>query len=184
MSRVRNVLFDAGVGYVRGRSVPVFAAWQLVKCIFFKPVFPWPSAVKVGLLRLFGAQVGQGVCIKPQVNIHLPWKLSIGDHAWIGEEAFLLNFEPLSIGSNSCISQRAFLCGGNHDYRDPAMKYRNGPITIGDGAWVGAQVFVGPGVAIGVDAVVTAGSIVTKGLPEGQVCSGNPCVPVKARWED
>jgi putative colanic acid biosynthesis acetyltransferase WcaF len=181
-SIVRNDLFDTSIGYELGRSVLVFAAWQGVKWLFLKTVFPWPSGVKVGLLRLFGAKVGKGVCIKPQVNIHLPWKLTVGDFAWIGEEAFILNFEPVKIGSSACISQRAFLCGGNHDYRDPAMKYRNGPIMIGDGAWVGAQVFVGPGVTIGVDAVVTAGNIVTKDLPAGMVCSGNPCVPVKARW--
>jgi acetyltransferase-like isoleucine patch superfamily enzyme len=38
---------------------------------------------------------------------------------------FILNFEPVTIGAHACLSQRAFLCGGNHDYRDPTFRYRN-----------------------------------------------------------
>ncbi len=119
--------------------------------------------------------------IAPRVNIHMPWKLTIGDHSWIGEEVFILSLEQVTIGSNVCISQRAFLCAGNHDYSSPTFDYMGAPITIGDGAWIGAQSFVGPGVTVGVDTVVTAGSVVVKSLPDGQVCSGNPCVPVRER---
>jgi putative colanic acid biosynthesis acetyltransferase WcaF len=118
------------------------------------------------------------------VNIHFPWRLSIGDHSLIGEEVFILNFEPISIGEQCCISQRVFLCTGNHDYRDPLFPYRNRAIDIEDGAWVGAQSFVGPGVKIGEEAVVSAGSIVTKDLPPRMVCAGNPCLPVKPRWNE
>jgi putative colanic acid biosynthesis acetyltransferase WcaF len=181
-SRVHNDQFDGRLGFSRERSVALLAVWQIIKWVFFKTVFPWPSGLKAGLLRLFGAKVGRGVCIKPQVNVHLPWKLEVGDHVWIGEEAFILNFEPVRIGAHACISQRAFLCGGNHDFRDPAMRYRNGPITVENGAWVGAQVFVAPGVVIGTDAVITACSVVTKDMPAAMVCGGNPCVPLKERW--
>lgn len=182
MSRVRNDLFNPRKGLDRGRSKLGEAVWYLVKCTFFLSPFPWPSSTRVRLLRMFGAQVGHGVLIKPRVNIHFPWKLKIGEHAWIGEEVFILNFEPVTIGSHVCVSQRAFLCAGNHDFRDVAMSYRNAPITIGDGAWVGAQCFVGPGISIGEDAVATAGSIVVCDIPPNTICGGNPCVPLKPRW--
>jgi len=184
MTRVRNDLFDPGRGLVRGRARAWEALWYLTKCVFFLSALPWPSAWKRAVLRAFGAKIGRGVCIKPRVNIHLPWKLVIGDYAWIGEEVFILNFERVEIGAHCCISQRAFLCTGNHDYRDPAMTYRNAPITIGAGAWVGAQVFVAAGITIGEDAVATAGSIVVANLPPAMICSGNPCVPRKPRWQD
>jgi putative colanic acid biosynthesis acetyltransferase WcaF len=151
--------------------------------VFLSPL-PFPSQLKCSLLRIFGARVGQGVVIKPRVNVHFPWKLEIGNHAWIGEEVFILNFEPVVIGAHCCISQRAFLCTGNHDYRQPDMPYRNRAITVGDGAWVGAQVFVAPGVTIGREAAISAGSIVNRNLPARMICSGNPCAPVKARWLD
>ena len=64
------------------------------------------------------------------------------------------------------------------------MRYRNQPVTIEEGAWVGAQVFVSPGVTIGAEAVITAGSVVTKSQPAKMVCSGNPCVAVGPRWPE
>ncbi len=182
-TRVRNDHFDSGKGYARGRSVLVFALWQVVKWIFFRTVFLWPSGLKACLLRAFGATMGRGVCLQPQVNIHLPWKLEVGDHAWIGEEAFILNFEPIRIGAHACISQRAFLCGGNHNYRDAAMSYRNAPITVEEGAWVGAQVFVAPGVTVGREAVIAAGSIMLGNAEPERIYAGNPAVPKGWRWK-
>jgi putative colanic acid biosynthesis acetyltransferase WcaF len=182
MTRVRNDLFNARQGLIRGRSKPVEMIWYLCKCLLFLNPIPFPATIKCMVLRLFGATVGRGVVIKPRVNIHFPWKLSVGDFAWIGEEVFILNFEPVRIGAHTCVSQRAFLCTGNHDYRKPAMPYRNAPITLEDGGWIGAQCFVGPGVVIGSETVITAGSIVVRSQPPGKVCGGNPCAVIKNRW--
>jgi putative colanic acid biosynthesis acetyltransferase WcaF len=162
----------------------VEAVWYVLKCLFFLSPLPWPSSFKCALLRLFGATIGRGVYLKPRLNVHFPWKLRIGDHAWVGEEVFILNFEPVAIGAHCCISQRAFLCTGNHDYRAAEMPFRNRPITVEDGAWVGARSFVGPGVTIGTEAVITAGSVVTRNQPARMVCGGNPCVPIKPRWPE
>jgi putative colanic acid biosynthesis acetyltransferase WcaF len=176
-------LFDPRKGLDRGRASWVEAAWYVAKCLLFLSPWPVPSSVKRAVLRFFGARVGRGVVIKPRVNIHLPWKLVVGDFSWIGEEVFILNFEQVTIGTHCCISQRAFLCTGNHDYRQADFPYRNQPITVEDGAWVGAQVFVAPGVAIRSEAVITAGSVVTKSQPARMVCGGNPCSPTKPRWK-
>jgi len=184
MTRLRNDLFDASDGFDRGRPFFVEAVWYLLKIAFFLSALPWPSSFKCRLLRLFGAQIGAGVVIKPRVNIHFPWKLKVGDHAWIGEEVFILNLEPVTIGAHCCISQRAFLCTGNHDFRDPRMRYRSAPIQIADGAWIGAQCFVGPGLTIAEEAVATAGSVVIRDLPAAMICSGNPCQSVGKRWRD
>ena len=181
---IRNDLFNSRKGYGRGKPFLIFALWQLVKWAFFKTVFPWPSFVKAELLRIFGAKIGRGICIKPQVNIHLPWKLEIDDHAWIGEEAFILNFELIRIGAHVCISQRAFLCAGNHDYRDIAMSYRNAAITVEDGAWIGAQVFVAPGLTVGCEAVISAGSVLLSDAKAQLIYAGNPAQPKGSRWRN
>lgn len=182
VTRARLDLFDATSGLNRGASRVKEAVWYLVKCVVFLSALPWPSKVKVALLRGFGARVGSGCVIKPRVNVHMPWKLHLGDHVWIGEEAFILNFEPVSVGSHCCISQRSFLCTGNHDFRDPAMPYRNAPITLEDGVWIGACVFVGPGVSIGCDAVIGASSVVTTSLAGGYIYAGHPCEQKGSRW--
>lgn len=58
------------------------------------------------------------------------------------------------------------------------------PITIGEWAWITADVFVGPGVTIGDGTVVTARSSVFNDLPPWMVARGNPAVPIKARQFD
>lgn len=184
VSRVRLASFDPARNYRRGAGKAKMAAWYLVKICFFLTAIPFPGRFKSFLLRLFGATVGKGLVIKPRVNIHMPWNLVIGNNVWIGEEAFLLNFERLQIGNDVCISQRAFLCGGNHDYREPSMPYRNGPITLEDGVWVGASVFIAPESLVGTDSVVTACSKVTGTLAPGGIYSGQPAVWIKQRWKD
>jgi putative colanic acid biosynthesis acetyltransferase WcaF len=181
-SKVNLSSFDANIGLNRGVRKLTEMMWYLVKIIFFLSAIPYPSSFKVIILRIFGAKIGAGLVIKPRVNIHFPWKLMIGDNVWIGEEAFLLNFELLTIGNNVCVSQRAFLCGGNHDYKIPSMPYRNGSITLEDGSWIGASSFVGPNVCIGTDTVVSAGSVVTQSLEGNGIYRGNPAHLIKNRW--
>jgi putative colanic acid biosynthesis acetyltransferase WcaF len=180
-SRVKLGDFSSS-GFNRGAGKAKEIIWYLFKMIFFLSAFPYPSSFKAKLLRLFGAKVGSRVTIKPRINIHFPWKLDIGNDVWLGEEILLLNFEQLTIGNNVCISQRGFLCGGNHNYKDPAMPYRNGAITLKDGSWIGANCFVGPGVIIGVDTVVSAGSVVTANLNANSIYKGNPPEFIKERW--
>lgn len=182
MKKVRLDLFNSQIGLDRGASKVKEMLWYLIKVLFFLSSIPYPSKFKVFLLKIFGAKIGKGSVIKPRVNIHFPWKLIIGDNVWIGEEVFFLNFELLTIGNNVCISQKVFVCGGNHDYKDPTMPYRNGVIVLEDGSWVGAASFVGPNVKIGINTIVSVGSIVTKSLPENGVFSGNPLQLIKERW--
>lgn len=62
------------------------------------------------------------------------------------------------------------------------MPYRNGPITLEDGSWIGAGSFVGPNVIIGTDSIITAHSVVTRSTNVNSIYSGNPASYVKKRW--
>jgi putative colanic acid biosynthesis acetyltransferase WcaF len=174
--------FKSSTNFDRGRSWLVFLLWYFVKRVFFLTSFPWPSSSKSFILRVFGASIGRCGVIKPRVNIHFPWKLSLGDFVWIGEGVEIYNFETVEIGSHSCISQQVFLCAADHDFRDPCFSYRNKKIGIGTGVWLQARVFVCPGASVGSESVVTACSLVKGSLPGNRVCSGSPALPLSRRW--
>jgi putative colanic acid biosynthesis acetyltransferase WcaF len=150
------------------------ALWVVVKCLFFLPPFPLPSAVRVALLRSFGARVGRRVIIRSRVNISYPWRLSVGDYVWLGEEVVILSLAQVTLESNVCISQRAFLCTGSHNFRSPAFDLVTKPITIRERSWIAAQAFIAPGVTIGPDSMVAAGAVVTRDVAPGTLVSGNP----------
>jgi len=171
----------SGAGFDRGAGKFKEALWVLVRCLFFAPAWPWPARLRVFWLRRFGAKIGSGVVIRSRVNVHFPWRLEVGDHVWIGEECWLLNLAPITIESNVCLSQRTFLCTGNHDYTSPNFDLRVQPILVQNGAWVGAASFVGPGVTIGLHAVLTAGSVATQSLLPQKIYRGNPAGVIKDR---
>jgi len=150
------------------------ALWVLTRCMFFQTPLPWPSALRVTLLKLFGASVGIGVTIRANVNISFPWRVTVGDYVWIGEDVGILSLAQVTIGSNVCISQRAYLCTGSHDYRREDFKLITRPIAIDDGAWVAASAFIGPGVEVGAGAVVSAGAVVMTDVPVNVLIRGNP----------
>jgi len=175
LSSYSSAHFDRGASSFRE------FCWVLTSLLLFRLCPLKLSGLKCAVLRAFGAKIGRGVVIKPQVKITFPWKLTVGDHVWLGEECWLLNLERITIGNNVSVSQRAFLCTGNHNYKSPTFDLITKPITVEDGAWIGAGAWVGPGVKVGNHAVLTAGSIATKDLEPFGIYQGNPAAFVKQR---
>jgi putative colanic acid biosynthesis acetyltransferase WcaF len=143
-------------------------AWLLVQGLV---VVRWwcPVRLRVALLRAFGAEIADGVLIRHNVRVHWPWKLTVGRDTWIGDGAWILNLEPVRIGSDVCISQDVLLCTGSHDHRSPTFEFDNAPVEVADGAWVAARATVLRGVRVGRDAVVGATALVTSDVPDGAV---------------
>jgi putative colanic acid biosynthesis acetyltransferase WcaF len=141
------------------------------------------SPVRIGLLRLFGAKIDRR-CLVGSARIWIPWNLSMGEFAAIGDGAEIYNLAPIRIGANSVVSQRAYLCTASHDYTKSNFPIYSLPITVGASAWIAAAVFVAPGINVGEGAVVGACSVVTKDVPSWTVCAGNPCRVIKPRRLD
>lgn len=155
--------------------------WYFTNAIFFlNPLNP-VSALKVSLLRMFGAKIGKGVIIKPGVNIKYPWKLKIGDHCWVGEKVWIDNLGQVTLEDNVCISQGALLQCGNHNYKKSSFDLIVAPITLKEGCWVGARSCVAPGVTLGSHAILSMGSTATKDLEAYKIYAGSPAVFKKDR---
>jgi len=155
--------------------------WSVFYALFFrlspKPLHGWRSF----LLRCFGARVGQGVHVYPQVKIWAPWNITLHDQCGIGNGAILYSQGKITIGKRAVVSQGAHLCAGTHDYNQPGLPLITKPIVVGDFAWVAAEAFVHPGVTLGAGCVIGARSVVTKDMPSWMVCAGHPCKPIKPR---
>lgn len=167
--------------YSPGRGAAVRLLWHLTNAIFLDSQFILSSRLKVLLLRLFGAKVGEGVVIKPRVNVKYPWHLQIGDHVWIGEGAWLDSLTTIQIGSHVCLSQGAYLCTGNHDWSDTAFGLIIKPVLIEKGCWIGAKAVVTAGVTMGSHSVLTSGSVLTKPTEAYGIYCGNPAMKVRNR---
>jgi putative colanic acid biosynthesis acetyltransferase WcaF len=155
--------------------------WYFCNAAFLNSSLPYPSSFKGSLLRLFGARVGRGVVIKPNVNIKYPWFLEVGDAVWLGEGAWIDDLTGVKIGNNVCISQGAYVLTGNHDYKRPAFDLILKPVVIEDGVWVGARAVICPGVTLGTHSVVTAGGVMTRDAEAFTIYTGNPATPARRR---
>ncbi|MFT4112068.1 WcaF family extracellular polysaccharide biosynthesis acetyltransferase [Silvibacterium sp.] len=167
--------------YRPGRSTAWRIGWIMIGSpIFRSSILPF-SRLRVALLRLFGAQIGNGVVLHSEITVKYPWHLTIGDDAWIGERAWIDNLTTVHIGSNACISQGAYLCTGNHDWTSPTFNLRIAPIFLGDGSWVAAMSTLLPGATLGECAIAAAGSVVSGEIPPYEIFAGNPAVFVRER---
>jgi putative colanic acid biosynthesis acetyltransferase WcaF len=158
----------------KGRGLPMRMIWLAVNALVFLNPLVTSYGLKRWILRLFGADIGQGVLIKPSVNIKYPWHLTIGEYTWIGERAWLDCTSPLHIGKHCVISQGVYLCCGMHDWADPGMGSVSAPITIEDGAWVAAFARVAGNVTIGQEAIVALGGVVFSDCEPRGTYRGNP----------
>jgi putative colanic acid biosynthesis acetyltransferase WcaF len=135
------------------------------------------------LLKLFGADIPEPskVVIFPTASVVFPSKLSMAPRSMIGHRVSVYNLGMITLKRGANVSQNCHLCAGTHDYNSWSMPLVAKPITIGENAWLGADVFVGPGVSIGELCVIGARSVVVKDTPARTVCAGNPCRVLKDR---
>lgn len=167
--------FDKGAGIIK-RTL-----WYFVNALLVRVSWNPFMGIKIALLKAFGAKIGKGLVIKNNVCIKFPWKLVLGDNVWLGENCWIDNLDGVTIGSNVCISQGALLLTGNHNYTVSTFDYRNAPIVIEDGAWIGAKAVVCPGVMVRSHAILTVGSVATKEMNAYGIYQGNPAKMIRKR---
>ena len=143
---------------------------------------------------------GKGACIRRRTRLDVvPWnKFNLGNQSTIEDFSAVNNgvgdvvigdrtriglsntiIGPVKVGNDVRLAQNVVLSGLNHNYTEidspiHAQGVSTNPIVIEDETWIGANVVVVPGVTIGKHAVIAAGSVVTKNIPDYSVAAGNP----------
>ena len=167
--------------YRPGRSLPARVLWMVVNRAFFQTTVPWPYGLKRALLRTFGANVGVGVVIKNRVNIKYPWRLSVGEHAWIGEGAWLDSLATVTIGPHACLSQGCMIETGNHDWSKPTFDLVLKEVVLEQGAWAAVGSLLLPGSRLASHSVLGAGSVLRGQTEPYSIYAGVPAVKVGER---
>ncbi|MDX1760557.1 MAG: putative colanic acid biosynthesis acetyltransferase [Christiangramia sp.] len=146
---------------------------------------PLPRSVgrkwKIFILRRFGAKIHGTANIYSSVRIYMPWNLEMGPFSCLAPEVDCYNVAKVSIGANSTISQKAYLCAASHDISKSTNPLITAPIVIKEQSWIGASTYIGMGVTIGEGAVVGATASVYKNVEPWTIVGGNPAKFIRKR---
>ena len=162
----RNLAAYDNSDFDPGRGIIVRTLWYYVSLTVFEHGWAPISGFKVWLLRMFGASIGRGFVLKPNVRIKFPWKLTVADDCWIGQDVWIDNLDQVTLESDVCISQGAYLCTGSHNHRSPTFELKTAPIHVKHGAWIAAKAILLQGAVIELGEVVPAGAVVGNRKPK------------------
>lgn len=131
------------------------------------------------LKRLFKA-TGEHLTIEQPFVCDYGYNISVGEGFFANYNLVILDPAPVTFGDNVFIAPNCSFTTASHpldaERRNKGLETCK-PIHVGNNVWIGANVVVLPGVTIGDNAVIGAGSVVTRDIPTGYVAYGNPCKP-------
>ncbi|MBQ9624757.1 MAG: galactoside O-acetyltransferase [Clostridia bacterium] len=130
------------------------------------------------LKEVFGKNIGKNTVVNPPLYGAAIDRMKIGSRVFINSNLLAMARGKITIEDDVQIAGNVSLLSNNHDLYDRQILLCK-PIIIRQGAWIGANASILPGVEIGKYAVVGAGSVVTKDVPDYTVVVGNPAKPVK-----
>ncbi|MDH7795632.1 MULTISPECIES: sugar O-acetyltransferase [unclassified Beijerinckia] len=135
------------------------------------------SAERRPLLRERFGQVGNNVNIRPPFHCDYGYNITVADDVFLNFNCIILDVVAVTIGQGTQIGPSVQILTADHP-RDPALRQQGlefgRPIHIGANVWIGGGAIILPGVTIGDDAIIGAGSIVTRDVPAGATVIGNP----------
>ncbi|MCD7973184.1 MAG: sugar O-acetyltransferase [Candidatus Azobacteroides sp.] len=139
------------------------------------------------LLKILLGKSGNDFIIEPPFYCDYGYNIEIGENFFANMNLVILDGAKVTIGKNTFIAPNVSIYTAGHpldvEQRNQGLEYAY-PVAIGDNVWIGGNVVVLPGVTIGNNAVIGAGSIVTKDIPENALAMGNPCKVVRFITEE
>jgi len=140
-----------------------------------------PAAERRALLAERLAEVGEGAVIRPPFHCDFGYNIRLGRNAFLNYNCVILDVVEVAIGEGVQIGPAVQIYSADHP-RDPVQR-RQGlefgrPVRIGRHAWIGGGAIILPGISIGDDAVIGAGSVVTRDVSPGATVMGNPARPL------
>lgn len=136
------------------------------------------TALRTQLLRELCGQVGERVWIEPDFRCEFGRNIVLEDGVYLNFGCVILDCAPVVIGAGTLAGPNLGIYAVNHAL-DPEERAggccMGAPVRIGKNVWLGGDVKILAGVTIGDNAVIGAGSVVTKDIPANVIAVGNPC---------
>ena len=150
------------------------------KCFEINTTNPMSAIYRQKLNELFCTNLPDSVTIEPPIQIDYGCQVQIAENVFIGNNFVATAFGGIEIEQGAMIATGCTIATVNHDYQNLDI-VRGKKVVIKKGAWICSKVTIVPGVIIGEGAVVAAGSVVTKKVPDFAVVAGNPARLIKWR---
>ncbi len=135
----------------------------------------------LALLRELLGSVGDDVVVRAPFHCDYGSNISLGAGVFLNFNCVVLDVARITIGDGTQIGPNVQLLTADHprdtEARRKGLEFGR-PITIGRNVWIGGGAIILPGVMIGDDAIIGAGSVVTRNVPAGATVVGNPARPV------
>lgn len=149
---------------------------------------PSDMETRENLLRQIFGKVGKNPYVEPNIFCGFGWNIEVGDNFFANNNCVFVDPGKIIFGDDVKIAPQCGFYTALHPL-DPQQRKDNYeaayPITVGNNVWFGGGVKVLPGVTIGDNAVIGAGSVVTKDIPANSLAVGNPCRVIREiRSED
>lgn len=158
---------------------------------FFPTEIPFHigKSVRRFFLKSVFREYGTHSTVGYRVFIGLGYDISIGSYSWIGSKVKIFGIGgggKVKIGNNVIISPEVTIITTEHNYENPeipifSQAMKKSAVVIEDNAYIGYHVIILPGVTIGKGAIVGAGAVVTRDVPEYTVEGGVPARVIKKR---
>lgn len=129
------------------------------------------------LLRQLFRKGGETVWMQPPFFCDYGWNIELGERVFFNFNCLVLDVCPVTIGDYTLFGPGVQILTPMHPL-DPELRRKQEygkPIQIGSDVWVGGGALILPGVRIGSKAVIGAGSVVTRDIPDEVFAAGNPC---------
>jgi maltose O-acetyltransferase len=143
----------------------------------YNSTLPDEADRRAALLRDLLGSIGEDTVIRPPFYCDYGTNISLGKGVFLNFGCVFLDVVAIEVGDLCQIGTMVQVLTADHP-RDPEMRsqsYERGvPVRIGRNVWIGSGAIILPGISIGDDAIVGAGSVVTRDVPPGATVMGNP----------